>query len=159
MFNGKVKFTKFINGKPYFFEREFDNQSEFDLFLKNHENDFELLPNYDTPNIMWIYDPTSIMNQVNGLVDRHLMCKNWCNRENPKNEDIVIDKYEKELRQIEKTKHEEKMKANLQEREKSQTIQIINKLQEYKTKFESENRQDLIDQVNEDISRLQQSIQ
>lgn len=160
MFNGKVKFSKFINGKPYFFEREFDNQEEFEKFVKDHQDTLELLPNYDVHNMMEIYDPISIMNQVNRMVDRHLgHHPHKHHHHDHKSQEMVIDKYERELQKIEYQKTEDKQKLEHKEKEIAKKKELINKLMDYKTKFESENRQDLVNQVNEDINKLQKELE
>lgn len=147
MFKWKVYVYRNNNGKEEEFEKEFDNPQEFNDFRKSYRQ-----PEFDGP-FMWLWDWAHLQNYFNNLIDRRFWLKNKEEPyENKKLSNWVdLDIYENELQKIEYSK--------AHKAEKIQELKdTLSKLKDYKKRFKSEWRDDLVEKIEEDISITQKNL-
>lgn len=147
MFKWKVYVYRNNNGKEEEFEKEFDNPQEFNDFRKSYRQ-----PEFDGP-FMWLWDWAHLQNYFNNLIDRRFWLKNKEEPyENKKLSNWVdLGVYENELQKIEYSK--------AHKAEKIQELKdTLSKLKDYKKRFKSEWRDDLVEKIEEDISITQKNL-
>jgi len=150
MFKGRVYVYKNINWKEEKIEREFDNPQDFQSFAKT--NNVLWLDRFTSP-LLWLGDWANLQNYFDSLVDRKL----WLTYDGDYNNDygeqsiVDLDKYEQELEKIEYQKQHKD--DNLKSLKSS-----LQKLKDYKKKFKEEAREDIIQQIDIDIKKIEEEI-
>jgi len=147
MFKGKVYVYRNNNGKEEEFEKEFDNPQEFNNFRKSYRQ-----PEFEGP-FMGLGDRAHLQNYFNNLIDSRF----WLGTKSEPEEKmslpnwINLDEYENELQKIEYNKAH-----------KAEEIQELKdtlaKLKDYKKRFKSEWRDDMIEKLDKDISTVQEKL-
>lgn len=155
MFKGKVYVYKNINWKEEKIEREFDNPQEFQSFAKTH-NVWWLgsFTNLVSP-MLWLWDWANLQNYFDNLIDKRLwLTHNWDYDDQgyDAEENLVdLNKYEQELEKIEYQKqHKDEHLKSLKN--------SLNKLKDYKKKFKDEWREDIIENIDSDIKKVEEEI-
>ncbi len=146
MFKAKVYQYSNINWKENKFEKEFDNEQEYQDFIRNNENRWFF--GFDWNNL------TNFNRYLDDFFDRKLGYEtNYFDWETPALENDLVDlsKYEQELRKIEEDKKQK------QER-KSQLEATLAKLKDYKKRFKDEGKSDLLKNIESDISKVEQEL-
>ena len=147
MFKWKVYVYRNNNWKEEEFEKEFDNPQEFNNFRKSYRQ-----PEFEGP-FMGLGDRAHLQNYFNNLIDSRfwlgtkaepeekMSLPNWIN----------LDEYENELQKIEYNKAH-----------KAEEIQELKdtlaKLKDYKKRFKSEWRDDMVEKLDKDISTVQEKL-
>ena len=148
MFKGKVYVYRNNNGKEEEFEKEFDNPQEFNNFRKTYRQ-----PEFEGP-FLWLGDWAHLQNYFNNLIDRRFWLESM-----PESEEeqkslpnwVNFDEYEAELQKME---YEEAHKT-----EKIQWLKAsIAKLEDFKKKFKSKGRDDMVKKIDKDISATKKEL-
>jgi hypothetical protein len=148
MFKWKVYVYRNNNGKEEEFEKEFDNPQEFNNFRKTYRQ-----PEFEGP-FMWLGDWANLQNYFNNLIDRRFRLESMPEPEEEQKSLpnwINFDEYEAELQKME---YEEAHKA-----EKIQWLKAnIAKLEDYKKKFKSKWRDDMVKKIDKDIANTKKEL-
>ena len=147
MFKWKVYVYRNNNWKEEEFEKEFDNPQEFNNFRKSYRQ-----PEFEGP-FMGLGDRAHLQNYFNNLIDSRfwlgtkfdpeekMSLPNWIN----------LDEYENELQKIEYNKaHKAEEIQGLKD--------TLAKLKDYKKRFKSEWRDDMIEKIDKDIATVQEKL-
>ena len=160
-FKGKVYVYRNNNGHEEEFEKEFDTPEEFNRFNQQYHQ-----PELTGP-FMGLGDWANLQNFFNDLIDQRFglgyydepcECDECCDDETCESHQkeelpygIDMNKYENEMKKIE-----------YQKAHKSEEIQKIKKtleqLEDYKKKFKSEGRDDMVKDLDNDIKKLQKKL-
>lgn len=156
MFKGKVYVYKNINWKEEKIEREFDNPQEFQSFAKtNNVLWLDRFTNTLTNPIMWLWEWANLQNYFDNLIDKKLwLTYNWdydYQEDYTQSNLVDLDKYEQELKKIEY--HKQHKDENLKSLKNS-----LHKLKDYKKKFKDELREDVVEQIDFDIKKVEEEI-
>ena len=145
MFKWKVYVYRNNNGKEEEFEKEFDNPQEFNNFRKNYRQ-----PEFEGP-FMGLGDRAHLQNYFNNLIDRRFWLESIPEPQQEKMslpDGINLDEYEDELQKIEYNKaHKAEEIQGLKD--------TLAKLKDYKKRFKSEWRDDMIEKLDKDIATVQ----
>ena len=148
MFKWKVYVYRNNNGKEEEFEKEFDNPQEFYNFKKTYQQ-----PEFEGP-FMWLGDWANLQNYFNNLIDRRFWLESMPEPEEEQKSLpnwINFDEYEAELQKME---YEEAHKT-----EKIQWLKAnIAKLEDYKKKFKSKWRDDMVKKIDKDIANTKKEL-
>jgi len=147
MFKWKVYVYRNNNGKEEEFEKEFDNPQEFNNFRKTYHQ-----PEFTGP-FMWLWDRAHLQNYFNNLIDRRFWLESMPEPEEEKAlpNGVDLSVYEDELQKME---YEEAHKN-----EKLQWLKnSLDKLKEFKKKFEDKWRDDMVKKIKKDIDATQKEI-
>ena len=148
MFKWKVYVYRNNNGKEEEFEKEFDNPQEFYNFRKTYQQ-----PEFEGP-FMWLGDWANLQNYFNNLIDRRFWLESMPEPEEEQKSLpnwINFDEYEAELQKME---YEEAHKT-----EKIQWLKAnIAKLEDYKKKFKSKWRDDMVKKIDKDIANTKKEL-
>ena len=148
MFKWKVYVYRNNNGKEEEFEKEFDNPQEFYNFRKTYQQ-----PEFEGP-FMWLGDWANLQNYFNNLIDRRFRLESMPEPEEEQKSLpnwINFDEYEAELQKME---YEEAHKT-----EKIQWLKAnIAKLEDYKKKFKSKWRDDMVKKIDKDIAATKKEL-
>ena len=156
MFKGKVYVYKNINWKEEKIEREFDNPQEFQSFAKtNNIWWLERFTNTLTSPMLWLWEWANLQNYFDNLIDRRLWLNyNWDDEDQDNYVEwnfVDLNKYEQELEKIEyQRQHKDE---NLKSLKNS-----LHKLKEYKKRFKDEWREDMIENIDSDIKKIEEEI-
>lgn len=156
MFKGKVYVYKNINWKEEKIEREFDNPQEFQSFAKtNNIWWLERFTNTLTSPMLWLWEWANLQNYFDNLIDRRLWLNyNWDGEDQDNYVEwslVDLNKYEQELEKIEyQRQHKDE---NLKSLKNS-----LHKLKEYKKRFKDEWREDMIENIDSDIKKVEEEI-
>ncbi len=156
MFKGKVYVYKNINWKEEKIEREFDNPQEFQSFAKtNNVWWLERFTNTLTSPMLWLWEWANLQNYFDNLIDRRLWLNyNWDDEDQDNYVEwslVDLNKYEQELEKIEyQRQHKDE---NLKSLKNS-----LHKLKEYKKRFKDEWREDMIENIDSDIKKIEEEI-
>lgn len=156
MFKGKVYVYKNINWKEGKIEREFDNPQEFQSFAKtNNIWWLERFTNTLTSPMLWLWEWANLQNYFDNLIDRRLWLNyNWDGEDQDNYVEwslVDLNKYEQELEKIEyQRQHKDE---NLKSLKNS-----LHKLKEYKKRFKDEWREDMIENIDSDIKKVEEEI-
>ncbi len=148
MFKWKVYVYRNNNWKEEEFEKEFDNPQEFNNFRKSYRQ-----PEFEGP-FMGLGDRAHLQNYFNNLIDRRFWLESIPEPQQEQKslpDGINLDEYENELQKIEYNKAH-----------KAEEIQELKdtlaKLKDYKKRFKSEWRDDIIEKLDKDISTVQEKL-
>jgi hypothetical protein len=148
MFKGKVYVYRNNNWKEEEFKKEFDNPQEFNNFRKTYRQ-----PEFEGP-FMWLGDWANLQNYFNNLIDRRFRLESMPDPEEEQKSLpnwINFDEYEAELQKME---YEEAHKT-----EKIQWLKAnIAKLEDYKKKFKSKWRDDMVKKIDKDIANTKKEL-
>jgi gas vesicle protein len=103
---------------------------------------------------MWLWDRAHLQNYFNNLIDRRFWL--WAPEESFEErkslpDGIDLDAYEDELQKIE---YKKAHKA-----EEIQTLKdTLNKLKDYKKRFKTEGRDDMVEKIDKDIATTQEKL-
>lgn len=150
MFKGKISIYKNLNGKENKIEQEFDNESDYNRFIE--ENKIQL----------WEFNQSFFSNiyDLEKYIDDAFFKRIWKFFTHTKTPGLdyqridwlpSLDKYASEY---EKILSEKKAKEN----QKNALKQTIEWLKDYKKKFENEWRNDLIQQIQQDIKKYEEEL-
>ena len=156
MFKGKVYVYKNINWKEERVEREFDNPQEFQSFAKtNNVWWLERFTNTFSSPLLWLWDWANLQNYFDNLLDKRLGLtyhSDYGDQEKPTEWNLVdLNKYEQELEKIEYQKQHKD--ENLKSLKNS-----LHRLKEYKKRFKDEWREDIIENIDFDIKKIEEEI-
>lgn len=146
MFKAKVYQYSNINGKENKIEREFDNEQDYQNFIQNNENQSMFGFNW--------WSLREFNKYLDDFFDRKLGYDFWeTENELPyfENSPVDLSKYEQELRKIENDKKAKEAKKN-------QLESTLSKLREYRKKFKEEWKDDLVKNIDSDISKVQEEL-
>lgn len=156
MFKGKVYVYKNINWKEERVEREFDNPQEFQSFAKtNNVWWLERFTNSLTSPLLWLWDWANLQNYFDNLLDKRLGLayqSDYGDQEKLTEWNLVdLNKYEQELEKIEYQKqHKDENLKSLKNN--------LHRLKEYKKRFKDEWREDIIENIDFDIKKVEEEI-
>ncbi len=152
MFKGRVQIYTNRNGRENKIDREFDNPEEFNQFLK--ENSINTQGIHDEMN-MSLNNWARLQDFFENMIDRRLHdigrefeplgMESW---ETPANDVVDLSKYEQEARRLEEEKRNKEYRKSMLEN-------TMEKLKEYKKKFQDEGKQDLVKQIDEDMKKVE----
>lgn len=147
MFKAKVFHYSNVNWKENKFEKEFDNEREYQEYIRWEENTMfssdwwnvmnfnKYLDDFFNRKILW-FSNLPLKEDSNSQLDNSI---------------VDISKYEEELQKIE---YDKKNK----ESRKRQLEGALFKLKDYKKRFKDEWREDMIGKIDEDIKRIDAEI-
>lgn len=143
MFKGKIFAYQNIDGKEKRFEREFSDYESYKSFLNSNSHIFpSIWPSYN-------FGLEALDNYLNNFLDSKLEIA-W--PENTSNEIetdwLNLSKYEKEAMKIDEEKRQKEYKKTRLENTKKT-------LNSYLEKFKKEKREDLVKDIEEDLSKVE----
>lgn len=147
MFKAKVYYYSNENWKENKFEKEFDNESDYQQFVKT--NDYWIW-NLDWGNML------NFNKYLDHFFDRKLFGLGY-NEEDETLENIDnwwfidLSAYEKELQNLKQSKRDKELK-------KSQLEVTLEKLKDYKKQFKLEWKEDLVKNVQADIDKVESEL-
>lgn len=156
MFKGKVYVYKNVNWKEEKLEREFDNPQEFQSFAKtNNVWWLEKFTNTLASPMLWLWEWANLQNYFDNLIDKRLWLtynEDYNDQEDSGQSNLIdLDKYEQELERIEyQRQHKDE---NLKSLKNS-----LHKLKDYKKRFKDEWREDMIENIDADIKKVEEEI-
>lgn len=131
---------KNINGKEEKVEREFDNPQDFQKFSQSQDISF---PSLNGP-FMGLGDRMNFNTYVDTLLDKRL----WLTQTGESSDVVDIDKYQQELQKIQAQKEN---KDELIKQHKN----TLSQLKDYKKQFKNEWRDDMVEQIDNDINKVE----
>lgn len=147
MFKAKVYYYSNQNWKENKFEKEFDNETDYQQFVKT--NDYWIW-NFDWGNML------NFNKYLDHFFDRKLFGIGY-DEPNETKEDIDnwwfvdLSTYEKELQNLHQSKREKELR-------KSQLEKTLEKLRDYKKQFKLEWKEDLVKNVQADIDKVESEL-
>lgn len=169
-FSGRVSIVTNINGKKSTIDKEFNSQEEFNEFANsNWISQWFRSPFTEIESMFSDFMSSGFSRMPSLRISDFFMpriwnqCQNWScwnellNSDNLDDDFIQkywLDKYETEL--VNDSKKEEEI--NDKKNTISECQLAINKLREYKTQFEKNKKDDIVKQINDDITKYEKTI-